>query len=56
MFEQDLLYSFNSVLIAVALFEVTARVGEFENGDRLGTRSIVRYGDTYNRRQTLAER
>ncbi len=42
--------------IGQAMFEVTTRIGEFENGDRLGTRSIVRYSDAYGRRQTLAER
>lgn len=42
--------------IGQAMFEVTARAGEFENGDRPGTRSIVRYSDAYGRRQTLAER
>jgi len=36
--------------IGQAMFEVTARGGEFENGDKLGTRSIVRYSDAYERR------
>ncbi len=61
---QDLLFWFFAPVgaavraeqIGQAMFEVTARAGEFENGDRLGTRSIVRYSDTYERRQTLAER
>lgn len=38
--------------IGQAMFEVTARVSEFENGDKLGTRSIVRYSDAYERRRT----
>ena len=42
--------------IGQAMFEVTARVDEFQNGDKLGTRSIVRYSDAYDRRQALAER
>ena len=42
--------------IGQAMFEVSARVKEFENGDKLGTRSIVRYSDAYDRRRTLAER
>ena len=37
--------------IGEAMLEVTARGGEFENGDRLGTRSIVRYSDAYRRRR-----
>lgn len=37
--------------IGQAMFEVTARGSEFENGDRLGTRSITRYSDAYERRQ-----
>ena len=61
---QDLLFWFFAPVgaaaraeqIGQAMFEVTARAGEFENGDRLGTRSIVRYSDAYDRRQTLAER
>ena len=61
---QDLLFWFFAPVgaavraeqIGQAMFEVTTRIGEFENGDRLGTRSIVRYSDAYGRRQTLAER
>ncbi|MGI9236113.1 MAG: hypothetical protein ACR2QZ_01865 [Woeseiaceae bacterium] len=61
---QDLLYwLFKPVGAAVkaeqigqAMFEVTARAGEFENGDRLGTWNIVRYSDAYERRQALAGR
>jgi hypothetical protein len=36
--------------IGQAMFEVTARTNEFENGDKLGTRRIVRYSDAYDRR------
>ena len=41
--------------IGEAMFEVTARRNEFENGDKLGTRTIVRYSDAYNQRRLLAE-
>jgi hypothetical protein len=37
--------------IGQAMFEVTARGSEFKNGDRLGTKSIIRYSDAYERRQ-----
>ena len=37
--------------IGEAMIEVTARGAEFENGDRLGTRDIIRYSDAYARRQ-----
>lgn len=58
---QDLLYWFFAPVgaavkaeqIGQAMFEVTARAGEFENGDKLTTRSIIRYSDVYERRQTL---
>ncbi len=40
--------------IGQAMIEVTARGPEFENGDKLGTGSIVRYSDAYERRQALA--
>ena len=40
--------------IGKAMFEVTARGSAFENGDKLGTRSIVRHGDAYDRRLNLA--
>ena len=61
---QNLLYWFFApVGVAVraeqigrAMFEVTARGNAFENGDKLGTRSIVRYGDAYDRRLNLVER
>jgi hypothetical protein len=57
---QDLLYWFFAPVgaavkaeqIGQAMFEVTARSSEFENGDKLGTRSIVRYSDAYEHRQT----
>ncbi len=56
---QDLLFWFFAPVgaavraeqIGQAMFEVTARAGEFENGDRLGTRKIVRYSDAYVQRQ-----
>ena len=55
---QDLLYWFFSPVgaavkaqqIGQAMIEVTARGPEFENGDRLGTSSIRRYSDAYERR------
>lgn len=37
--------------IGQSMFEVTARGSEFRNGDRLGTRSILRYSDAYERRR-----
>ena len=37
--------------IGRAMLEVTARGSEFANGDRLGTRSIVRFSDAWERRQ-----
>jgi len=36
--------------IGQAMFEVTARGPQFENGDRLGTWKIIRYSDAYERR------
>jgi len=61
---QDLLFWFFAPVgaavraeqIGQAMFEVTARANEFKNGDKLGTRSIVRYSDAYDRRRTLTER
>ena len=55
---QDLLYWFFAPVgaavraeqIGKAMFDVTARGNEFANGDKLGTRSIVRYSDAYDRR------
>jgi len=41
--------------IGQAMFEVTVRAKEFENGDKLGTRSIIRYSDAYEQRRVLAE-
>ena len=59
---QDLLFWFFAPVgaavraeqIGQAMFEVTTRISEFENGDKLGTRSIVRYSDAYDRRRMLA--
>ena len=42
--------------IGQAMLEVTARGAEFENGDKLGTGSIVRYSDAYDRRQVSTPR
>ena len=58
---QNLLYWFfapvssavRATQIGQAMFEVTARGSEFGNGDRLGTRSIIKYSDAYQRRQGL---
>ena len=36
--------------IGQAMIEITARGTEFENGDKLGTGSIVRYSEAYERR------
>ena len=36
--------------IGQAMIEVTARGADFKNGDKLGTGSIVRYSDAYERR------
>jgi len=55
---QDILYGFFAPVgaavkaqqIGQAMIEVTARGPEIENGTRLGTRSIVRYSDAYERR------
>ena len=59
---QDLLFGFfrpvgaavRATEIGRAMLEVSARGGEFENGTRLGTRSIVLYSDAYDRRQAQA--
>lgn len=56
---QDLLYWFFAPVraavrarqIGQAMIEVTARGTEFENRDKLGTWSIIRYSDAYERRQ-----
>ncbi|MEQ9563222.1 MAG: hypothetical protein RLN69_11925 [Woeseiaceae bacterium] len=55
---QDLLYWFfapvgvavKATQIGQAMMEVTARGSQFDNGSRLGTRSIVRHSDAYERR------
>lgn len=55
---QDLLYWFfapvgaavKATQIGEAMLEVTARGTGFENGDRLGTRSIIKYSDAYEQR------
>lgn len=41
--------------IGQAMFEVTARGSEFENGDKVSTRSIIRYSDAYRNRLSLNE-
>jgi hypothetical protein len=56
---QNLLYWFfapvgaavRATQIGQAMLEVTARGSEFGNGDRLGTRSIIRYSDAYQGRR-----
>jgi hypothetical protein len=56
---QDLLYWFfrpvgvaiRAAQIGQAMIEVSARRADFENGDKLGTASIIRYSDAYERRQ-----
>jgi hypothetical protein len=40
--------------IGQAMFEVTVRAKEFENGDKLGTRSIIRYSDAYDQRRAVS--
>ena len=39
--------------IGQAMIEVTARGSQFDNGDRVGTRGIIRYSDAYERRVML---
>lgn len=39
--------------IGQAMIEVAARGADFENGDKIGTGSIVRYSDAYERRRAL---
>ena len=59
---QDLLFWFfrpvgaavRATEIGRTMLDVTARGSEFENGSRLGTRSIVLYSDAYDRRQAQA--
>jgi hypothetical protein len=45
-----------AVEIGQAMIEVTARGPEFGNGDKLGTGSIVRYSDAYQRRHEFTAR
>ena len=60
---QDLLYWFFAPVgaavraeqIGRAMLEVTARSEEFDNGDKVGTRSIIRYSDAYAARRAPAE-
>jgi hypothetical protein len=60
-FGQDLLYWFfapvssavRATQIGQAMFEVTVRGPEFKNGDRLGTRNIIRHSDAYERRHEV---
>jgi len=55
---QDLLYWFFAPVgaavraeqIGKSMFEVTARGDQFENGDKVGTRNIIRYSAAYDRR------
>ena len=62
LFGQDLLYWFfapvraavRSKQIGQAMIEVTMRGGEFANGDRLGTKSIIKYSDAYQHRHGTA--
>ena len=42
--------------IGEAMIEVTARGTEFSNGDKIGTRSIIKYSDAYQRRTLLRAR
>ena len=58
---QDLLYWFfapvgsavRATRIGEAMLEVTVRGSDFENGDRVGTLSIIKYSEAYRRRQSL---
>jgi len=61
---QNLLYWFfapvnaavRATQIGQAMIEVTARGPQFENGDKLSTRSIIRYSDAYERRLNSGKR
>ena len=61
---QDILYWFFAPVgaavraeqIGEAMFEVSARIQDFENGDKIGTRNIIRYSDAYALRQKVADR
>ena len=46
---------FDGAYHADALRVVTARGGEFDNGDKLGTRSIIRLSDAYEARLEIVE-
>ena len=60
---QNLLYWFfapvasavRAAQIGQAMIEVTARGHEFENGDILSTRSIIRHSDAYERRRNTGD-
>ncbi|MFK7958769.1 MAG: hypothetical protein AB8B96_21955, partial [Lysobacterales bacterium] len=60
---QDLLYWFFAPVgaavraeqIGEAMFEVTTRLSEFKNGDKVGTRNIIRYSDAYGWRRVLSD-
>jgi hypothetical protein len=63
-FGQKLLYWFFAPVraavraqqIGETMLEVTVRDDEFENGDKLGTASILRYSDAYRLRQQFVAR
>jgi len=60
---QDMLYGFfapvgaavKATQIGQAMIEITARGDEFENGDKVGTWNIKRYGDAYEHRLKIAD-
>ena len=57
---QDMLYWFFAPVgaavraeqIGQAMLEVSAHMHEFKNGDKIGTRNIIRFSDAYARRQS----
>lgn len=61
---QDLLFWFFAPVgaavraeqIGQAMFEVSSRISDFENGDKVGTRNIVRYSDAYENRLMMTGR
>jgi len=61
---QDILYWFFAPVgaaaraeqIGQAMLEVSARIQDFENGDKIGTRNIIRFSDAYSRRQPRLQR
>ena len=61
---QDLVYWFFKPIGAAvssrtnrpAMFEVSARISDFQNGDKIGTWNIIRYSDAYDRRQAVIDR